>query len=577
MFTNKNRVLIIYFIFSLAFLILMGRLYQLQFIDGPQYSQQAVAQRQKTINYIQFPRGTILDRNFRPLTNVDQQPCVVVFPVMVNDISHTSELLARFLNLSSEIVAGKIKYQSESEIETESESASPIVKEPFILKADLSDQEVELINEAKLPGVYILPLIPRYQPGWPGVHILGSVGNITEEEYQENSFLGKYYQFNDIIGKSGLEKQYEDYLRGGSTEKIAALVDVRGQHLEGSGFTLLSPEKGKEDSLTHLVTTIDRDYQVIAEQALEGHNGAAVVMDVWNGDILAIASSPKYDPFMLETPATNDAYINKALKNYPPASVFKILIAAAALEEGIVKPDDLFTCTGGIAISPERTVSCWNKEGHGEITFTQAGAYSCNPVFVDIGLKLGGENIIKYAEKFGLINDKIIGYDISETEHIHFNPTVLGDIANVSIGENGISLSPVIVAKLISQVANGGFSITPRLVSRIQDDQGKELEEFTNVTGKRVIRADTASSLKSMLEMGVEEGTGQSAQVPGIKTAGKTGSSEINVVWFAGFAPVDVPRWAVVVLIQKGTSGGKEAAPVFQKIVSGLAQEEEIL
>ncbi|MEL7566391.1 MAG: penicillin-binding transpeptidase domain-containing protein [Dehalobacterium sp.] len=575
MFVHKNRVLTIYFIFTLAFLALMGRLYQIQFISGPQYSQQAVAQRQKTINYIQFPRGTILDQKFRPMTNVEQQPCVAVFPVMIEDISYTSELLARFLNISPEIIAGKITYNSQSLTETASDSS--IVKEPFILKADVSDQEIVLIEKAKLPGVYILPLIPRYQPGWPGVHILGSVGSINEEEYQESSFLGKYYQSNDIIGKSGLEKQYEDYLRGSSTERIAALVDVRGQHLEGSGFTLLSPEKEEEDSLNRVVTTIDRDYQIIAEQALEGHNGAAVVMDVWNGDILAIASSPKYDPYMLEKPTTDDAYVNKALKNYPPASVFKILVAAAALEEGIVKPDDLFTCTGGIAISPERTVSCWNKEGHGEISFTQAGAYSCNPVFVDVGLKLGGENIIKYAEKFGLNDDKIIGYDIPKTQHIHFNPNVLGDIANVSIGENGISLSPVLVAKLVSQVANGGFSITPRLVSRIEDDHGKELEEFINVTGKRVIKAETAASIKAMLEMGVTEGTGKSAQVPGIRTAGKTGSSEINAVWFAGFAPVDVPRWAVVVFIQKGSSGGKEAAPIFQKIISDLAKKEEIL
>lgn len=568
----KNRVLLLYFIFSAIFLVLIGRLYQIQFIDGPQYSQQAVAQRQKTINYIQYPRGTILDRHLLPLTNVEQQPCVAVFPAMVHDISGTAEILADVLHLSPETITGKIKYGTD----TDAESSLKVVKEPFILKANVSHQQAAQIDEIKLPGIYILPLIPRYQPETPGVHVLGALGSISAEEYQESSFSGKDYKFDDVIGKSGLEKQYEEYLRGGSTERIGALVDVRGRRLEGSGFTVLPPAEEKNAPLTNIVTTIDRDYQIIAEEALEGHHGAAVVMDVWNGDILAIASNPKFDPYMLEKPSTNDAYINKALKSYPPASVFKILIAAAALEEGIVKAEDQFTCTGGIAISEERTVSCWNREGHGELNFLQAGAHSCNPVFIDVGLKLGGENIIKYAERFGLNSDKIIGYDTQETDHINFNPSVPGDIANVSIGENGISLSPVMVAKLVSQVANGGFSVTPRLVSMIQNEEGKKIEEYTNVTGKRVIKAETASYVKSMLKLAVEEGTGMSAKVPGITTAGKTGSSEINAVWFAGFAPVEVPRWAVVVFIQKGISGGREAAPVFQKIVSGLAKEENI-
>jgi penicillin-binding protein 2 len=567
---NKNRVLILYLIFSLAFFALIIRLFQIQVIDGAKYSEQAVAQRQKTVNYIQVPRGTIFDRNMRPLTNVEEQPCVVVFPGMVKDVKGTSEFLADLLNIPSKSIIGKIKTP------VSSNASESTVKEPFILKTGLTSEETELIDEADLPGVYILPLIPRYQPNWPAVHILGSVGRINKEEYQEMCFLGKNYHINDMIGKSGLEKQYEDYLRGGDTEKIAALVDVHGQHLSGSGFTVLSSEEAGEVSHHHVVSTIDLDYQDITEKALEGYNGAAVVMDVWNGNILALASSPKFDPDMLEEPITNDAYINKALKNYPPASVFKILIAAAALEEGLVKPEDLFTCTGGITLPTGQNVSCWNKAGHGEITFTQALANSCNPVFIETGLKLGGEKIIAYAEKFGLNNDTVIGYDLPKTQHIHFNFNVPGDIANVSIGENGISQSPVLIAKLLSEIANGGFRITPRLVLKIQNEAGKDVKEFSSIAGNRILKPETVSALKDMLNLAVKEGTGRSAQVSGMETAGKTGSSEIGGVWFAGFAPVDIPRWAVVVFIQKGTSGGKEAAAAFQKIVAGLAQAEGI-
>jgi penicillin-binding protein 2 len=556
---HKNRVLLLYLIFSCAFLALMGRLFHIQLIDGPRYTEQAVAQRQKTINYVQYPRGTIYDRNMRPLTNTEEQPCVVIFPAMVEDIKDTAEFLAGVLKLPAESIAGKIKY------------------EPFILKSGITDREAEAVNEARLPGVYVLPLVPRYRPDWPAVHILGWVGSINEEEYQEMCFLGKDYRANDPIGKSGLERQYEDYLRGGSTEKIAALVDVHGQHLEGSGFTRLTPENSNKTSPRHVVTTIDRDYQAIAEEALQEHNGAAVIMDVWTGNILALASGTKYDPFMLEAPATDDAYINKALKNFPPASVFKILVAAAALEEGLVKPEDLYQCTGAITLSTGQTVSCWNQSGHGEITFAQALANSCNPVFIDTGLKLGGEKIINYANKFGLHDDTIIGYDLASTRHINFNPTVPGDIANVSIGENGISLSPVIIAKFISQVANGGLGVTPRLVVKVQDEAGNTVKEFLHVGGTRIISPMTTAVLKDLLQQAVEEGTGKSARVSGMETAGKTGSSEIGGVWFAGFAPVDVPRWAVVVFIQKGTSGGKEAAAAFRKIVTGLAQKEGIL
>ncbi|ATW23981.1 peptidoglycan D,D-transpeptidase FtsI family protein [Candidatus Formimonas warabiya] len=569
MFLEKKRILAIYFVFLFFFTLLLGRLYQIQFLDGPGYTKQAVAQRQKTLNFVQYPRGEILDRNFRPLTNIEQQPCVVIFPIMVKDASRTAEVLSKILALPPGTIRAKI--------EIEDSASTQVVKEPFILQANVSEQKNQLIRQADLPGVYVLPLIPRYRPGWPAGHLLGYVGNLNQNEYQKLQEEEKDYQPSDVIGKNGLEKQYEEFLRGGTSQKVAALVDDRGRHLSGRGFTLLPPVQEKTEEPHQVITSIDADYQSVVEHALEGHSGAVVVMDVWKGNILAMASSPKYDPYLLEKPEADDAYLNKAMQNYPPASVFKILIAAAALTEGVVKPEDSFHCQGGITLPSGRIVSCWEKEGHGDISFSQALAFSCNPVFVETGLKLGGEKIMAYAKRLGLTDDTIIGYDLPQETHLDFNPAVPGDVANASIGENGISLSPVLVAKLISEVANGGLAVTPRLVLKVQDHLGKVVKEYPAPPSFPVLPGPVAERLKSMLALTVESGTGKSAQVPGIKCAGKTGSSERDEAWFAGFAPADAPRWAVVVFIHKGTSGGRDAAPIFQKIVSGLAEIEEIL
>jgi penicillin-binding protein 2 len=563
---RNKRYLVIYFCFLGAFVVLLGRLGYIQLINGPIYTRQAVAQRQHTIDYVQYHRGRILDRHLRNLTNVEKQPCAVVFPIMVQDFAKTANYLGEVLCLAPETITAKLGSQGKR--------LNNVVQKPFILKANLNDREIQEIQNAKLPGVFVLPLISRYRPDTPAVHTLGYVGQISKNEYQKMEHEKQEYNLTDIIGKSGIEKQYENYLRGSNGKEVAALIDERGRLLQGKGFTLLPEDKRITSKNHNIVLTIDAHCQRIVEQEMEGYSGAAVVMDVTNGDILALASSPKFDPYLLGPISSNDAYVNKVLKNYPPASVFKIVLAAGALEEGIVCPEDIFNCSGHITIPSGRNVSCWKPDGHGQISFAQALAHSCNPVFIETGLKLGGELIMNYALKFGLNDDSIIGYSTVSYNHFDFNYSVPGDIANVSIGEKGIMLSPVLVAKLYSQVANGGFGITPRLVLKIQDSTGHTVKNFFSPASKRIISSKTAQELKLMLQSGVREGTGKSAQVPGIEVAGKTGSSETHGVWFAGFAPVQQPRWAVVVFLQKGSSGGREAAPIFKKIVSQLIAEE---
>jgi len=561
---HKNRVFGLYFVFAAAFLALLARLFYIQVIDGPEYTRQAVAQRQRTLDYVQYPRGQILDRYFRPLTNNERQPCCVVFPIMVEDFPQTAEFLSAVFKISLETVTNKLG------------TPGQVVKNPFILKANLKQEEILAVQDCGLPGIFVLPMVPRYRPDSLMAHFIGFVSGISKEEYSRFQQENRDYQPTDAVGKSGLELRYETYLKGGHSRQVAALIDDKGRLIQGKGFSLLPLPEESNYSLANLVLTIDRDYQQIAERALQGHNGAVVVMDVTNGDILAAASSPSFDPYLLEKPSSDDAYVNKVLQPYPPASVFKILIAAAALEEGLVRPEDIFECTGQITIPSGRQVSCWKPDGHGTINFAQAMAYSCNPVFVEIGLKLGGKRIKNYIDFLGIDEDKIIGYDLEEKTHVDFNSSVPGDLANVSIGENGIRLSPVQVAKLISIAANGGFRVNPRLVAEIRDDKGNTLKEFSSPAPVQVITSQTAQILKSMLIGAVAAGTGTAAGVPGLSPGGKTGSSQTHGVWFAGFAPGEKPRWAVVVFLKKGSSGGKEAAPIFREVVESLAVLEKL-
>lgn len=556
----RGRILTIYIVFLLVFAALLGRLAFIQFVEGPGYARQAAAQRLRTVDFIQHPRGQILDCRLRPLTNNEKKPCVVIFPVMVKDFDLTASFLSEALAIPIKTVTSRLG-------KPKTHNNFTVIKDPFILKTNANEQEIDLIQKACLPGVFVLPLIPRYRPGYPAVHTLGYVGDQGSESTKETK----------TVGWNGVEKQFDGYLQGGIGQQVAVVIDDRGRHLSGRGFTLLSPGPGKEEKSSNVVLTLNRDFQEIVESEMDGRSGAAVVMDVKKGDILAMASSPGFNPDFPENLSADDAFINKALANYPPASVFKILIAAAALEEGLVSPEDTFHCPGFITIPTGRKVSCWNREGHGDLTFAQAMAFSCNPVLIEAGLKLGGETIKDYAKKMGLYDNNIIGYSTVKENHFEFNSSVPGDVGNVSIGENGVRLNPVQVAKLVSSVANGGWSVQPRLVLGVRDTKGNVIEEYQVPSSRQVLSRKTAGHLKMMLAGAVKEGTGQAAAVPGLAVGGKTGSSETHGVWFAGFAPVEEPLWAVVVFIEHGSSGAQAAAPVFRGIVQRLAELEGII
>lgn len=542
---KKEKVYILLIGFFILFSVIAAKLAWVSLVDGDSFAAQAQMQRTRRIDYYQYNRGDFLDTYGRKLTGNDSA-CLVIFPSMLDDEEAAAQVIAEKLRLDLQDTQALLhKKTSQGE-------------EPFIFRSGLTAAEREKIKDSLPEGAFLLTLAPRYAVAKPAVHLLGFVRKGENGEYE---------------GVSGLEKQYDEYLRGRSGPQVMAWVDERGRQPEEAKMKLFS--SAAEDKSGNVVLTINLDYQEKLEQALGDMEGAAVVMDARNGDILAMASSPKMDPYMQEEPKSDDAYVNKAFALYPPASTFKILLALAATEENI--SIDPFTCDGQYELPDGHIVNCWYEEGHGQEDMSYALANSCNSYFVSLGLALGGDNIKKYAALAGLTEQKVIGYALAQGKYIDFNSSVVGDVANASIGEKGIRLSPVMVAQLVSLCANGGQRVYPRVVQKVVNSYGDTILELPGKKPEQVISRETAAKVAAMLRLGVLEGTGTRAQKEAlISVAGKTGTSQYQGVWFAGFAPSDNPRWTVAVYIEDGSAGGLEGAKVFSQIINDLAVLEGI-
>ncbi len=421
-----------------------------------------------------------------------------------------------------------------------------------MVKGHLTEKEISAIERLDLEGVFLLPMYPRYLYPARAAHIIGTVG---EEETGE------------FKGQSGLEKQYDPFLQGRNTPEAAVLVDQSGRQTLQQ--LRLLPDTSPDTS-HNVQLTLDLDYQEIAEQAFGDEVGALVVMEAATGDVLAMVSGPGFDPNQPQAETDGDVYVNKALYGYPPASVFKIVVAAAAIENGIELEN--FVCDGSYTLSNGHQVHCWEEEGHGPEDLASALANSCNPYFTKLGLTLGGDAILAYAKKFGLDQPELIGYQLPETwPALDFNTRVEGDIANASIGEKGVRLSPIQVASLLAVVANDGYAVTPRLVRQITDQKGNVVQEFSVQQPLRAIQASTAAQLRDYLKQVVDSGTGKRASSDIVTTGGKTGTSQYQGVWFAGMVSVEEPRWTIAIYLSEREAGGQEGALLFKEIAEKLA------
>lgn len=366
------------------------------------------------------------------------------------------------------------------------------------------------------------------------------------------------YRWNG--GASGIEKALMEnqlYEQG--------LKDVFGNNVDTADYN-------------GVMLTIDYNIQKIAEEALYKNKvvGCSIVVDVKTGGIVALASSPDFDRNNAEKYYNSDKgeLINRALCSYNVGSVFKIVTSAAAMETN-QSYEYVFNCQGKTQIG-NTTFVCNKKDGHGELTFTQGFAHSCNCLFYNLGMETGYDNIRKYAIDFGFGEEvlRINGF-MESKGNIPLNDNITsGDVANISIGQGEIMATPLQVADLMCTIANDGIRKQLMLIGGIVDENGN-LHNIMSVDTGRIISVDTARNLKQMLKEAVEYGTGVNAKIDGVDTSGKTATAETGWMkkgeilthgWFAGYFPSDKPQYVCVVLCEGGNYGSVSAAPIFKEI-----------
>jgi penicillin-binding protein 2 len=446
-----------------------------------------------------------------------------------------------------------------------------------------------------------------YPFGQMAAHLLGYVGEVSQQEMETR----RGYHMGDLIGKAGAERYWEDYLRG---------IDG-GQQVEvdAVGRKLRVLNEVDETPGNSLVLTVDRDLQATAEEAMQGHDGSIVALDARTGEVLAMVSRPAFDPNvfargirMPEWKALVDdrkhPLNSKSVQGtYPPGSTFKVVMAAAALEEGVITPFTTIHCGGGLFFG-NRVFHCWRPQGHGAVNVHEALVRSCDVFFYQVGQRLGVDSIAEYAHRFGLGAPTGITLEhesggiipSSEWKRQRFGePWYPGETLSVAIGQGYVTTTPLQMASVIATVANGGVVYRPKFVKRIEATDGTTmLEESPEVVRDVGFKKSTLLQIREALSdvVNSKSGTGSNARLPGIEVGGKTGTAQASRAggekatqkgwarekrdhaWFIAFAPVQNPEIAIAVLAEHaGEHGGTAAAPIARKVLAryfGVPEED---
>lgn len=545
-FTLK-RLTIVFILIALALFYLISRLFWVQVVWGPNLKKQAEEYHVQDVT-VQPERGSIYDRNHNELvTNV---PAFSVYaqPNRIKDFADLSEKIAPVLGLKPALVYEKLNN-----------------KEPFVwLTHNLEYSAADRLKKLNLQGIGLIQGDKRsYPQGSMAAHLLGFVGS-------------------DNQGLTGLEKSCDSYLRGKpGSSKVEN--DASGQPVPQTQTNVNPSSPG-----ANLILTIDQTIQFFVERELDNleasykpARAAIIVMDPESGQILAMGNRPTFDPGNWSKEPQSVWEGNTAvLYNYEPGSTLKMFIAAAALEKGIVSPGERFYDPGSIVVNGRR-IYCSERNGHGSQSFIEAVGNSCNIVFIQVGQRLGKENIYKYLQEFGF--GARTGIDLPGEEsgvlRDKKEATIL-DLATMSIGQS-IAVTPIQLITGACAIANGGKLMKPYFVKALEDDQRKVIKEIKPQEVRSIISGETARTLSSMMEKVVLEGTGTRAQVEGYRIAGKTGTAQIPgpkgyevgkyVSSFVGYGPLDNPRVAVLVMVDEPQGGkyygGEVAAPAFQSVM----------
>jgi penicillin-binding protein 2 len=575
----------------LIFFILAARLWQLQIIQGSMYALKAEHNRIRTIPLF-APRGTISDRNHIPL--VDNLPSfdVLLYRESMKNRHATERFLAEELGIEDEAIMQLFKHYEKIALYY-----------PMVIKknADIKDISIIEAHRRDFPEIQLEPEPRRnYHYGKVAAHLLGYLGYPDEkskEELAENKLPGA--AVGSQIGRSGIERMYNRILRGKDGVRQVS-VDSKGREVEVLGRT---------DSIIgdEIQLTLDLDLQMIAEKTLENKVGAIVGMDPRNGEILVIASSPSFDPNAFATKLFAKEWNalvnnpdrpmqNRAIQNsYPPGSIFKVIMAEAGLEEGLLDKDPAVNCKGSMDYK-DHVFHCWDKNGHGPLRLEQAIQRSCNIFFYELGQKLGIEKIYEHAHALGL--GVRTGIDLPgersglmpnsewkmRTRHSKWYE---GETISVSIGQGATSATPIQILRAISAIATGGLLTTPHVLLSAENEALKDAKWPIQ---KIPIGDEHAGRIRAGMWASVNNGgTGHNAAIPGRDICGKTGTVQVisnenrqsrredfeDHSWFAGFASRDNPGIAVVVFIEHGGTGGVAAAPLAKQIFSAYFDKQK--
>lgn len=561
-----------------AFFALTGRFWYLQILKGDHFKKMAENNRVRVLP-VPPARGILFDRNGLMLVNSRPSFNLYVIPDDVQDWDLLKEQLTRLLDMEPDLIERRLAQKK----------ASPF--QPLPIKLDITSEELGRLETFKymMPGVYIEVSPQRNYPLGPvAPHVIGYLGEITPEQLKS----GKYPEcrLGDYIGQWGLEKEYQKDL-GGIKGGRYLEVDARGREVQVLGVQ--EPTAGN-----NLVTTLDWDLQKTAQEALQGRAGAVVALDPRSGEVLAMASSPAFDPSTFTRKLTAKdwqtllsdplkPFQNRAIQGqYPPGSTYKMVVALAALEEGLVTPETTFYCNGTFLFG-NRRFSCWRKGGHGSVNLHKAIVQSCDVYFYNVGLRLGVDRLARYAQYFGLGQPTGVALTSEKGGLI---PTSLwklkrykapwhpGETVSLSIGQGYNLVTPLQMAVLTAALANGGKVYRPYLVKKLFSPQGRILKEFSPVQLRSLpVKAEHLYLIRKAMAGVVNEpgGTGYACRLWGITAAGKTGTAQVvglgkkggrDHAWFVAFAPLEDPKLAVAVLVEHGGHGGDAAAPIARKL-----------
>lgn len=558
---NRKKVMIVFVAVFFIMMFLIGRLVYLMIFCSEYYGNKAENLHERERD-IKAARGKLLDANGTVLATNKSVCTISVIHNQMEEPEKVIAMLVKELGISEETARKRV------------EKVSSIER----VKTNVAKETGDAIRAYGLSGVKVDEDYKRYYPyGTLASKVLGFTGA-------------------DNQGILGLEVKYDEYLQG-TNGKILTLTDARGIEIENAGESRLEPVNGYD-----LCLSLDYNIQMYCEQAAKkvctkksADSVSVIVMNPQNGELMAMVNYPEFDlndPFTLvgdngEAVSAEEKQnlLNKMWRNqcisdtYEPGSTFKIITATAALEEGVVKLDDAFFCPG-YKIVEDRRIRCARTTGHGAETFETGIMNSCNPVFMELGERLGAENFAGYFKQFGLLSKTNIdlpgeaGTIMHKTENI--GPV---ELATISFGQS-FQITPIQLVTTVSSIINGGTRVTPHFGVSVQDADGNTVKTFSYETHENICTAETSETMRYLLEKVVSEGTGKNAKIEGFSIGGKTATSQTlprsdhkYISSFLGFAPADNPQVLVLVVINNPQGiyyGGTIAAPVAKEIFENI-------